>query len=359
MEPYQPENQEIQKQLSVNKKGKKSDFMVRKYFVEQVLVKCKGFAKVLVGLCILASFSACDQEMSEPVPQVAKVVDSLQVDPVTRSSARALETTSPGWSEGSYDAFIASKYKIPSPVQINSDYYKFRVTPLDMKTIEVWIKYFSPKGNIVYQQMDKRGSSFEIQRIFQQEGKYSYAFFVKRMGSLGYPRISQQGLSVNVEFPIPVVTDDYLVHMKRKGYDRKNQMYYEQWGFGEFQCVSWVALKVNQMWKTKTDFKNTMFGGALSHAMYWKKKFQQNGYTVDRNPQPGDIIWFPPNARTPQGGKAALSQGHVGFVHEVIGDKIIFTDYNGIQSPKAYKRHEMTLNEISVEAEFIHVRHRR
>ena len=333
--------------------------MVRKYFIEQVLAKCKGFAKVLLGLFILGSFSACDQEMSEPVPQVAKVVDSLQVAPATRASARSLETTSPGWSEGSYDLTLALKYTIPTPVRIQSDYYKFRVVPSDGNTVEVWIKYFSPQGNIVYQQMERRGSSFEIQRIFQQEGKCSYAFFVKRVDGGSYSRISKPGLSVNVEFPIPVVTDDYLVHMKRKGYDRQNQMYYEQWGFGEFQCVSWVALKVNQMWKTKTDFKNTMFGGALSHAMYWKKKFQQNGYTVDRNPQTGDIIWFPPNARTPQGGKAALSQGHVGFVHEVIGDKIIFTDYNGIQSLKAYKRHEVTLNEISAEAKFIHVRHRR
>ena len=99
--------------------------MVRKYFIEQVLAKCEGFAKVLLGLFILGSFSACDQEMSEPVPQVAKVVDSLQTDPATRSSARSLETTSPGWSEGSYDAFIASKYTIPTPVRIQSDYYKF------------------------------------------------------------------------------------------------------------------------------------------------------------------------------------------------------------------------------------------
>ena len=113
--------------------------MIRKYFIEQVLAKWKGFAKVFVGLCILASFSACDQEMSEPVPQVAKVVDSLQVAPATRSSARSFETTSPGWSEGSYDVFIASKYTIPTPVRIQSDYYKFRVIPSDgISSISKW-----------------------------------------------------------------------------------------------------------------------------------------------------------------------------------------------------------------------------
>lgn len=56
--------------------------------------------------------------------------------------------------------------------------------------------------NIVYQQMDKRGSSFEIQRIFQQEGKYSYAFFVKRVDGAIYSRISRQGFSVNVQLPV-------------------------------------------------------------------------------------------------------------------------------------------------------------
>ena len=108
--------------------------MVRKYFIEQVLAKCKGFAKVRLGLFILGSFSACDQEMSDPVPQVAEVVDSLQVAPATRSSARSLETTSPGWSERSYDTFIASKYTIPTPVRIQSDYYKWSVDQILFST---------------------------------------------------------------------------------------------------------------------------------------------------------------------------------------------------------------------------------
>ena len=103
--------------------------------------------------------------------------------------------------------------------------------------------------NIVYQQMERRGNSFEIQRIFQQEGKYSYAFFVKRFGSGGYPRISQQGLSVNVKLPIriPPEGDDYkkFVNINKSS---------DQWDFDVKQCVSWVALKVNQMWGTEKDY---------------------------------------------------------------------------------------------------------
>ena len=304
--------------------------MVRKYFIEQVLAKCEGFAKVLLGLFILGSFSACDQEMSEPVPQFAKVVDSLQVAPATRSSARSLETTSPGWSEGSYDTFIASKYTIPTPVRIQSDYYKFRVVPSDGNTIEVWIKYFSPQGNIVYQQMERRGNSFEIQRIFQQEGKYSYAFFVKRFGSGGYPRISQQGLSVNVKLPIriPPEGDDYkkFVNINKSS---------DQWDFDVKQCVSWVALKVNQMWGTEKDFTNKMFGpggNRLGYAYNWARILSAKGYLVDDNPKAGDIIWWdknPKDEREGDGSLRARANGHVGFVYKVTPTTVYYTEYNG------------------------------
>ena len=321
--------------------------MVRKYFIEQVLAKCKGFAKVFVGLCILASFSACDQEMSEPVPQVAKVVDSLQVAPATRSSARSFETTSPGWSEGSYDVFIASKYTIPTPVRIQSDYYKFRVIPSDGNTIEVWIKYFSPQGNIVYQQMERRGSSFEIQRIFQQEGKYSYAFFVKRFGSVGYPRISQQGLSVNVKLPvrIPSVGDDYKQYLK-VSYSGGEP--HDQWYFGTYQCTSWVALKINQMWGTKTTFWNKMFGqrDRLGDAKNWKRILVNHGYVADQIPKAGDVIWFPEHVKewSPKEKRDIVyskGDGHVGFVHKVEGVTITYSNYDG-GNPTSYRVSTLT-----------------
>ena len=115
------------------------------------------------------------------------------------------------------------------------------------------------------------------------------------------------------------------------------------------------------MWGTKTTFWNKMFGqkDRLGDAKDWKRILVNHSYTVDRNPQPGDIIWFPANARTPQGGKAAFERGHVRFVHEVIGNKIIYTDYNGSKSPKAYARHEERLSDLSSQAEFIHVHYRR
>ena len=272
--------------------------MVRKYFIEQVLAKCKGFAKVRLGLFILGSFSACDQEMSDPVPQVAEVVDSLQVAPATRSSARSLETTSPGWSERSYDTFIASKYTIPTPVRIQSDYYKFRVVPSDGNTIEVWIKYFSP--------------------------------FVKRVDGGSYSRISRQGLSVNVKLPIriPPEGDDYkkFVNINKSS---------DQWDFDVKQCVSWVALKVNQMWGTEKDFTNKMFGpggNRLGYAYNWARILSAKGYLVDDNPKAGDIIWWdknPKDEREGDGSLRARANGHVGFVYKVTPTTVYYTEYNG------------------------------
>ena len=248
-------------------------------------------------------------------------MDSLQTDPATRSSARSLETTSPGWSEGSYDAFIASKYTIPTPVCIQSDYYKFRVVPADGNTIEVWIKYFSPQGNIVYQQMERRGSSFEIQRIFQQEGKYSYAFFVKRIGSVGYPRISQQGLSVNVELPVPL--DDYpwpsiteltslwcAIHTIEKSFiGFPHLVNFEGYPTGAPSLVKsprifhwWISIR------------------------HWLEVLSKNGYSHDLEPQVGDIAWWRSN--------------HVAFVYRIIDrNTVIITEYNNPSANKSLKYH--------------------
>lgn len=76
---------------------------------------------------------------------------------------------------------------------------------------------------------------------------------------MGYPRISQQGLSVNVKLTvrIPSIGNDYKQHLKvsYSGGEPHDQSY-----FGTYQCTSWVALKINQMWGTKTTFWNKMFG---------------------------------------------------------------------------------------------------
>lgn len=328
--------------------------MTRNYFLVQVLTKGKGLATMLLGLFILGSFSACDQEVTEPFSQAIKEDDALPLDSVMRSSLRSFETSSPSWSEGAYDALIASKYRIHSPERINSDCYKFRVTPLDMKTVEVWIKYYSPQGSIVYQQMDKQGASFEIQRTFQQDGKYSYAFFVKRLGNLGYPRISQQGLSVNVKLPvlIPAEGNDYSRFVDiTKAYD--------QWDFEVNQCVSWVALKVNQMWGTKTDFTNKMFGNGenrLGTAYRWATKLSAKGYVVDNNPKAGDIIWWdqnPKNEKEWDGSLRARSNGHVGFVYKVTATTVYYTEYNGKIS-KGYFSNQIERSAIRL-PKFIHV----
>ena len=305
--------------------------MVRKYFIEQVLAKCEGFAKVLLGLFILGSFSACDQEMSEPVPQVAKVVDSLQTDPATRSSARSLETTSPGWSEGSYDRVLANQYEISPPQKISGNRYVFKVRSSHLSRFDVWIKYHSPKGNNVYQKLtpNRNYIEFSIDRSFQQEGKYYYRFFVAKGGN-SYPTIHQNSFSIDVSLPlrIPSIGDDYkkFVNINKSR---------DQWDFDVKQCVSWVALKVNQMWGTEKDFTNKMFGpggNRLGYAYNWARILSAKGYLVDDNPKAGDIIWWDKNPKDETEGDGSLrarANGHVGFVYKVTPTTVYYTEYNG------------------------------
>lgn len=286
---------------------------------------------MLLGLFILGSFSACDQEMSEPVPQVAKVVDSLQTDPATRSSARSLETTSPGWSEGSYDRVLANQYEISPPQKISGNRYVFKVRSLHLSRFDVWIKYHSPKGNNVYQKLtpNRNYIEFSVDRSFQQEGKYYYRFFVAKGGN-SYPTIHQNSFSIDVSLPlrIPSIGDDYkkFVNINKSR---------DQWDFDVKQCVSWVALKVNQMWGTEKDFTNKMFGpggNRLGYAYNWARILSAKGYLVDDNPKAGDIIWWDKNPKDETEGDGSLrarANGHVGFVYKVTPTTVYYTEYNG------------------------------
>lgn len=281
---------------------------------------------MFLGLCFALVFSACDRSDFEPSAHQTSADLELLADG-SASVLRAMETTSPDWKEGSYDGVVAMKYKIATPAKFASNHYRFQVVSLDPMTSEIWIKYYSPQGNIVYEQMERKGSTFEADRKFQQDGNYSYAFFVRR-GFGAYPRISSPGSSIQVEIPvaIPPLGNDYKTNLKILYSGGKS---HDQWYFGLYHCTSWVALKVNQMWGTKTTFSNKMFGQVdkLGDAQNWMRILTKYGYVADQNPKPGDIIWFPPNVRE-NAVTYSKELGHVGFVHEV-NNEITYSNYDG------------------------------
>ena len=154
---------------------------------------------------------------------------------------------------------------------------------------------------------------------------------------------------------IPALGDDYKLHMTPIGYDKTKNLEYEQWYFGTYQCVSWVSLKVNQMWGTATDFSNKMFGNAgnLGHAKDWLGVLTKHGYIADSNPKAGDVIWFPANAKV-NNRIFSYVLGHVGFVHSVDGSSITWSEYHG-GNKNSYKEKTFSLDQLPSSTRFIHV----
>jgi len=115
-------------------------------------------------------------------------------------------------------------------------------------------------------------------------------------------------------------TDDYP--LKNSDCSKSDNL----WGFWNRNCTSFAAWRMNQL-KGYTDrtaddpFMNTSIDGVktyLSDARFWADVMRSLGYSVDKNPQIGDIAqWtFAPD-------------GHVAFVYEVNSDGTVnVEEYN-------------------------------
>lgn len=336
------------------------------------MVKLKGMIASLVLISLSAGIlQSCNKLEDSSLPEATHNADLAALESSSFESDEVMEgsltrrpnqdITNPSWTPGNYDPVIARHYQIRSPQKIKGDTYRFVVTSTNFARKHIYIKYYSPQGNEVFEEMRPNLSytSFEIQRRFQQEGIYHIRFFVESSALyLPYPSIHKDSYKINVELPVnvPPIGDDYDQKVRRGGSDADGT--YDISYFYYHQCTSWVGLKVNQMWNTRNAFNNRMFGPRLSHAKYWKTHFERNGYRVDRNPKPGSIIWFPANAKNHQNDTFAREKGHVGFVHKVVGNLVIWTEYNG-GDPNSYREQNIwTLDKLPAETRFIHVQKR-
>lgn len=116
----------------------------------------------------------------------------------------------------------------------------------------------------------------------------------------------------------------------------------DPWGFYKYQCVSYVAWKVNEFFGENSPylstnsypFHNYLFGMnqapdcytggnfRLSDACYWEPILQNHGVTVNNIPSPGSI------AHWQSGMNGAGTYGHVAYVCSVSGSTICISEYN-------------------------------
>jgi ORF007 len=260
-----------------------------------------------------------------------------------QASRRSMALTSVNWKEGGYDPLLETKYTVEYPRKIGASTYAFIVTTKEGNSYPMYLKLYSHSdGKVVYLELLRSGSQYEVQYRFPIiGGTYSFRVFVNDKGPWNRFYNSVHNRSYSLVVPsavkVPALGDDYS-SLNIGGLDYKG-------------CTSWVCGKVNQMWGTNT-FQN-LLGNKPRDAKVWKDRLVAKGYTADKNPQPGDIMWWGDGTDG-----TSKEYGHVAFVHKVEGNNITYSDYNGIKNnPKTYR--EKTVNKNNVHATYIHVQEQR
>lgn len=352
-------DQKYARTSSILKKNKYNNQKKLKTKTTKKMVKLKGMIASLVLISLSAGIlQSCNKLEESSLPEATHNADLAALESSSFESGEVREgsltrrpnqdITNPSWTPGNYDPIVALNYQIRSPQKNKGDTYRFVVTSTNFARKHIYIKYYSPQGNEVFEKMRPNPSytSFEIQRRFQQEGIYHIRFFVESSALyLPYPSIHKDSYKINVELPVnvPPIGDDYEQYAQYAGTQGTgaNAFDYEQWGFAMYNCTSWVALKMNQMWADAGQrFHNKIFGKALSNAKNWKEIFSDNGYRVDQQPKAGAILWIQPGYHG-----TSTTFGHVGFVHSVRNGRVFYSDYNH-NKDKSWHTNSFPLNNI-------------
>jgi hypothetical protein len=112
----------------------------------------------------------------------------------------------------------------------------------------------------------------------------------------------------------------------------------DKWGFGECECTSYVADRLNDLGVPfSSRYKNSWWGPAKN----WFNAAQLTGQPYSKNPRVGDIAWF--------------AYGHVAYVEAVdsFGD-VTISEYNW--GPAQWDYHTRTIKRgaFAYPAYFIH-----
>jgi surface antigen len=177
-------------------------------------------------------------------------------------------------------------------------------------------------------------------------------------------------IAINVASCYSSTTDDYYSIPNYNGADDFDCVQYQDathvasdddiWGFFKYQCVSYVAFKVNQSWGyvyPNYGFWTSYTSPILGNAINWKNRLFAKGYLVNTLPAVGAIAWWDGSSH------GAGSNGHVAFVDcvDTYPTVITVSEYNW-ESPSngntlcvhGYRTIDMTSSSLRPD-KFIHV----
>ena len=311
-------------------------------------LKLCAISIIALGLLTIS----CQKESIDPISteQVKKTTynsigDTMFIDSFSAPNNRS-------WNEVGYNAALCLPYSTAAAVKLSDNSFRFAVTSTSTYTTEeMYVKFYChTDGYTSYVKMECLNPlssirGYRLDKVFSNSADYSYQYFVRQIPATNtIMRITPTNGSF-ATLVVPGQGDNY--HNVAAHIYAGNGMYMDQWNFYYEECVSWVACKVNEMWGTYNTFHNKMFGegNPLSNASTWKNKFIQQGYSVDQNPQPGDIMWYPATTSMPN--------GHVAFVHSVSNGVIYYSYYND-NGDHQYHQSSIPINTIGNKY-FIHI----
>lgn len=271
--------------------------------------------------------TSCDKSMNEPMafPEKSDKFDQKELSTLRSSS--------------SLGNFVFS----PETGSANETQFFFELTSTEPlmanEQVRLYVIFYPPQGGTVQVPMNKSvfGSTVRavLYRNLQQVGTYKFRCGFSVNGGEVVPFTDEESIIVTSN-AIPF-GDDYPWQRETSGYDT--------WGYLRGWCTSWVAWKVSQMW-------NSPFHSGLRSANNWKSALMNLGYQCDQNPQIGDIVWIQPGAHYTN-----PTYGHVGFVNNVDGNTVVYTQYNG-DVPNGYSEKTIYKNNLG-QRYFIHVQTKR
>ncbi len=307
--------------------------------------------KFVIAILMVASLmmtTSCQQDDELVTPVMEEKVNNGNV--AARSGYNSLYD----FDENQYNS---SKSSVLGTVRSPGYVYKWKITDNSSTgtLLNPKLEFICPDGVTRYVPMTKvvgPGNVWILNQSLSQNGRYTWRYVASNGSALTSWNSYVDNIKITIGNDYPYPLGQCVVN---------TNSCIDDWNMYKYNCTSWVAWKVNQMWGTSTTFWNKMVDGTnanrLGDAKNWKSKLAMLGYQSNNIPIVGSIAYW-------SGSPASTSLGHVAFVTRVNKNSSDVVTSIYVEHFNRFADHKYFAETISVGGlwwphSFIHVQHRR
>ena len=175
-----------------------------------------------------------------------------------------------------------------------------------------YVKFYGPDHSTTYIQMSRIGTTYwYLKKSLLKAGLYSWRYVDNNKNNMTNSSAKIVNIDSGNDYPY---NDGECIPDANYCWD--------SWNFFKYNCTSWAAWKVNQMWGNN-EFLNRTSGVYLGNANRWANSFIDLGYTVNNTAALGSLAHWDADA------PAHPTAGHIAFVENVYSDgTILISEYN-------------------------------